>query len=196
VNATHALVEAWCPLERAPGAGCVVPSAAGARLLRRAGWRGFQAALAEWAGSQGLAAAALRVVSALPVDPAGDAPAASRLEPQLLGLESAGERALLCRLRIPFELAIFHGHFPTVPIVPGAQLTGWAALLAARHAGWRHGARAAQVLKFRRIVQPGHEPLLALRWDEAATRLEFRYERAGHLHAQGTLLSQGLLPAP
>jgi len=167
----------------APGTGAVVPSAAGARLLRRAGWRGYQDALGAWAGERGLEPAALAVVSTL-----GGA-GTNRHEPQLLGLEPAGERALLCRLRIPFELAIFHGHFPTVPIVPGAQLTGWAALLAARHAGWRHGARAAQVLKFRRIVQPGHEPLLSLRWDEAGTRLDFRYERDGQLHAQGTLLS-------
>ena len=183
MNAVHPLVEAWCARADAPGAGRIVPSAAGARLLRRAGWRGYQAALAGWAGTQGLEPAALSVVSAL------EEGSVDRHEPQLLGVEHAGERALLCRLRIPYELAIFHGHFPTVPIVPGAQLTGWAALLATRHAGWRHGARAAQVLKFRRIVQPGHEPLLSLRWDEAGTRLDFRYERDGQLHAQGTLLS-------
>jgi 3-hydroxymyristoyl/3-hydroxydecanoyl-(acyl carrier protein) dehydratase len=182
VNAPHPLVDAWCARPDAPGAGRVVPSAAGARLLRRAGWRGYLDALAGWAGTQGLEPAALAVVSSLH-------DAASRHEPRLLGVQPAGERALLCRLRIPFELAIFHGHFPTVPIVPGAQLTGWAALLAARHAGWRHGARAAQVLKFRRIVQPGHEPTLSLRWDEAGARLDFRYEREGHLHAQGTLLA-------
>ncbi len=188
MNAAHPLVEAWCARGDAPGAGCVVPSAEGARLLRRAGWRGYLAALAGWAGGQGLDPAALSVVSSLH-EPA------SRHEPRLLELRHAGERALLCRLAIPFELAIFHGHFPTVPIVPGAQLTGWAALLAARHAGWRHGARAAQVLKFRRIVQPGHEPALSLRWDEAGARLDFRYERDGHLHALGTLLAPGALLA-
>jgi len=190
VNAAHPLVDAWCRHGHAPGAGCVVPSAAGARLLRRAGWRGLQAALSGWAADQGLDTIALEVVSALP------GVAIDRHEPQLLGLEPAGERTLLCRLRIPFELAVFHGHFPTVPIVPGAQLTGWAALLAGRHAGWRHGARAAQVLKFRRIVQPGHEPQLLLRWDEPGARLDFRYQRDGQLHAQGTLLAQGPLLAP
>lgn len=182
MSAVHPLVEAWCARADAPGAGRVVPSAEGARLIRRAGWRGYQEALAGWAAQQGLAPAALLAVSALDG-------AAHRHEPRLLAIEPAGERALLLRLAIPFELAVFHGHFPTVPIVPGAQLTGWAALLAARHAGWRHGARAASVLKFRRIVQPGHQPTLSLRWDEAGARLDFRYERDGHLHAQGTLLA-------
>jgi 3-hydroxymyristoyl/3-hydroxydecanoyl-(acyl carrier protein) dehydratase len=110
-------------------------------------------------------------------------------EPTVLAVEAPGSHARRIRLAIPHGLAIFRGHFPTAPIVPGAQLAGWAALLASRHAAWTHGLRAAQVLKFRRIVQPGHEVDLLLAWNEAATRLEFRYERGATMHAQGILLA-------
>lgn len=184
MNAGHPSVSAWRPAGDAPGAALVVPSGAGARTLRKRGWRGLQAELAGWAQAQGLAPGALRFVAQLP--PAGADAGSPCLEPRLLSAEVSPGQALL-RLAVPPELALFHGHFPTVPIVPGAQLAGWAADYAQRHLGWAHGTRRARQLKFRRIVQPGLEVELHLQAD--AARLAFRYQREGVLHAAGELLA-------
>ncbi|MBS0395477.1 MAG: hypothetical protein JSR54_12680 [Proteobacteria bacterium] len=174
---------------RRVAAGClVVPTAAGARLCRQAGWRGFQAAVAPWARAQGVAAESVQLVSALPAPQA--APVAA-LGPRVLGVERHDARAATLTLEVPFELAIFAGHFPTVPIVPGAMLAGWAAALAAEHVGWTHGAQAARAFKFRRIVQPGPAYRLRLECAPDAAQLAFRYESAHGLHAEGAWLGGG-----
>jgi 3-hydroxymyristoyl/3-hydroxydecanoyl-(acyl carrier protein) dehydratase len=181
----HPWIEHWQHAQAPHGAPWLaVPSSAGARGFRKQGWRGFREQVSGWAAAQGLDATALRVVSALPpVGPLAPLP----LEPQWLSVQAAGERQLRIMLHVPFELAIFQGHFPTVPIVPGAVLAGWAALLAGRHAGWPHGAVALQAVKFRRIVQPGHDFSLDLGWNASLQRLDFRYQESGRLNAQGSL---------
>lgn len=163
----------------------VVPTASGARLFRKSGWRGFQAAIAPWAAAAGLRADAVRVVSALP--PAGADDAAGAVAPRVTAVAAPGERVRTLTLAVPFELAIFRGHFPTAPIVPGAMLAGWAAALAAEHAGWAHGARASRAMKFRRVVQPGPEYRLRLSWSADAQQLDFRYESEHGMHAEGVL---------
>jgi hypothetical protein len=148
----------------------LVPSAAGARLFRKSGWQGFQAALAPWARSAGIDAATARVVSALPAE--GGSPAWPRLRPDFCAPQRDGD-TLRFAFSVPFELAIFRGHFPTVPIVPGALLTGWALELAREHCGWQYGAACASTLKFRRIVQPGLAYALQLVLSAAGRTLEF-----------------------
>jgi hypothetical protein len=182
-EAAHPHIQAWQP---APdSAWCAVPSAEGARCFRKQGWRGFRDAVAGWAQAQGLDTAALRVVSSLPE--AGPLPPLPRL-PTVLGIAQDGPLATTLTLEVPFELAIFQGHFPTVPIVPGAVLTGWAAAWAREHAGWPHAALVVPQVKFRRIVQPGYAVQLAFRRDAGAQRLDFSYRSSGGLHSAGTLL--------
>lgn len=164
------------------GAAEVVPSASGARLFRRAGVHGFRAAIAAWARSEDLAPEALRVVSELA--PGGAARPAA-LGPRVRSVEAPDPGLRLVTLAVPFELALFQGHFATVPIVPGAVLAGWAAELGAAHAGWTHGARESRAMKFRRIVQPGPDYRLELRLGGDGAELRFRYESASGLHAEG-----------
>jgi 3-hydroxymyristoyl/3-hydroxydecanoyl-(acyl carrier protein) dehydratase len=189
VNVPHPLVHAWCQTDHAPGAGRVVPSEAGAKLFRRTGLSGFRGAIRHWAEQRGMALDSIEIAASLDEGSDQGAGSSGCREPNVVAIEPVGKQAMNIRLAIPFGLPIFRGHFSTVPIVPGAQLAGWAALLATRHATWRHGLRAAQVLKFRRIVQPGFEYELGLQWNEAATRLEFRYQRAAIMHAQGIIVA-------
>lgn len=179
------LAAAWRAPAVAAGPWHVVPSTAGARLFRKQGWRGYAAGIAAWAGARGLDLAALRVVDELPSAGAAAAPRPRAAEVLAIEPDPAGGRWTLA-LRVPFDLAIFHGHFPTVPIVPGAMLAGWAVALAAQHAGWAHGLASASAMKFRRIVQPG----VAFRLELACARdrLDFRYASPDGLHATGTVL--------
>ena len=181
-------VASWCR-RGAPAAVCsyLVPSPAGARLFRKRGWQGFHAAVAPWAASLGIELGSVRIVDELP---GGDsAPAAQPTNPDLTCVVPDGSDAIVCTLRVPFDLAVFHGHFPTVPIVPGAMLVGWAAALAAQHGGWTYGARQSVAMKFRRIVQPGPDYRLRLERARDGRRVDFRLESDAGVHAVGALLA-------
>lgn len=76
-------------------------------------------------------------------------------------------------LDIPYDLAHFSGHFPSVPVVPGVAQIGWAMALAQRdlYPGLRFGGMEA--LKFQRLLRPGDMARLVLRWEEAKQKLYF-----------------------
>lgn len=160
----------------------LVPSAAGGRLFRRQGVRGFLDALAPWAGSAGIEPASAHVVSTVP-------PAHDIRWPPLRPAFAAPRRdgaSLRFAFEVPFDLAIFRGHFPTVPIVPGALLAGWAAELGREHCGWQHGACCAPMLKFRRIVQPGLSFELRIEVSEERSSLDFHIRQGDATCALGT----------
>lgn len=76
-------------------------------------------------------------------------------------------------LDIPYDLAYFSGHFPSVPVVPGVAQISWAVSIAQRDLcpGLRFGGMEA--LKFQRLLRPGDQAQLALRWDDARQKLYF-----------------------
>ncbi len=76
-------------------------------------------------------------------------------------------------LDIPYDLAFFSGHFPSVPVVPGVAQISWAVSLAQR--ALCPGLRFAgmEALKFQRLLRPGDQAQLALRWDDARQKLYF-----------------------
>ncbi|WP_454673607.1 AMP-binding protein [Achromobacter pestifer] len=76
-------------------------------------------------------------------------------------------------LDIPYDLAHFSGHFPSVPVVPGVAQISWALSLAQRDLcpAFRFGGMEA--LKFQKLLRPGDLAVLALRWDEARQKLYF-----------------------
>ncbi len=174
----------------------LTPSAAGARLFRKRGWSGLTEALAPWANAHGIDLDAARLVARLPAPGEGSRGAATPLarpvEPDWspVVVDDAG-CTLSASFEVPFDLAIFVGHFATVPIVPGAMLLGWMADLARQHGGWRHGAVHASAMKFRRIVQPGPRYAAQMRWRADGSRLDFQIGSIHGLHASGGLLAAG-----
>ncbi len=164
----------------------LVPSAAGGRLFRRQGIRGFREAVGPWACAAGIDPAAACVVSTLPLNPSGTAPIARPLRPAFPDPRREGA-TLRFTFDVPYELAIFRGHFPMVPIVPGALLTGWVTELGGEHGGWQHGARYATMLKFRRIVQPGLTYDLQIEISGERSTLDFHIQLEGATCALGTL---------
>jgi len=183
----EALILEWTRHPARPERCALVPSAEGARLFRRCGRLGLLEGLARWATAHDLDPGRIAIVDELPTDEVGYS--MSRTEPRLLALEWQGAERIELQLLVPFDLAVFNGHFPEVPIVPGAMLAGWAASLAAREGRWRHGVRRVQAMKFRRIVQPGPVYRLRLAWTTDGGRLDFRYESPVAMHAAGCLLA-------
>ena len=164
----------------------LVPNAAGGRLFRKQGLRGFLDALAPWAACAGIEPAAARVVSTIPLSDDARWPP---LRPPFARPRREGA-SLRFAFHVPFELAIFRGHFPTVPIVPGALLTGWVTELGRDHCGWQHGACCVTLLKFRRIVQPGLNYDLQVEVSAARSTLDFHIRLEDATCALGTLVAR------
>jgi len=87
-------------------------------------------------------------------------------------------------VRIPYDLAHFSGHFATVPVVPGVAQIGWAMhlaqqdLLPSHCPDFRFGG--LEVLKFQRLVRPGDELCLVLRFAPQTRKLHFAFTAATH----------------
>lgn len=159
----------------------VVPSAEGVRALRVGGKQRLVAAWAPVPGGAGwhrTTGLELWLVDALP--PAGrEAEAlaeATRPVPLVSDLvRDATLPSLTCRVRVPYELPVFRGHFPSRPIVPGVVQIGWAVDIA-RAAGLVSGPfTGISSAKFRRVLQPGMNIGLRLDGQDESRQLSFEY---------------------
>lgn len=158
----------------------VVPSAAGVRALRCMGKGSLVAA---W--TRHLAEAHPAVVRPvtwrLVEEVAGGDPAAVRPDgtPRTPAISEVNcddaARSLACRMHIPYELEVFAGHFPTVPVVPGVLQIGWAIALARQHLHVTDRFKGIGTAKFRRLVQPGMLLDLRLQYARDAGQLRFEY---------------------
>ena len=98
-----------------------------------------------------------------------------------------GAGGLDCRLRVPYDMAIFRGHFPCAPIVPGVMQVGWAVELARAHGladGPLTGIGAA---KFRRVLRPGMRLVARVGRGARPGQVQFRYNVRGHRGRDRTL---------
>lgn len=171
----------------------VVPSAIGVRILRRHGKRHL---VAEW--RRGIdtepfgATAGLqwRLLETLP-HPGSEAearcsePVCSPIVARLRRLVPCGLR---CNVRVPYDLEIFDGHFPTIPIVPGVVQVDWAVNLARTHLRTGGPFRGITATKFRRLVRPGMDLTLTLEHRPESAELRFEYLLGDALASIGRVL--------
>jgi len=158
----------------------VVPSAKGFRILARYGKRHLVAAWQEYVGSGSPVAMDLiewRLLEALPPP---DSAAESRCSepvrsPIVTDLQLRGACALECRVRVPYDLVIFDGHFPTIPILPGVVQVDWAVNIAREHLPVDGQFNGITATKFRRLVRPGMELALTLELRPEPGELRFEY---------------------
>lgn len=158
----------------------VVPSAIGVGVLRRHGKRHL---VAEW--RRGIdtepvdvtAVLQWRLLESLP-RPGSETEARCSepvRSPRVTGLQRRGASGLGCRVRIPYDLAIFDGHFPTIPIVPGVVQVDWAVDLARVHLQVGGQFQGITATKFRRLVRPGMDLTLNLEHRPESAQLRFEY---------------------
>ena len=174
----------------------VVPNPTGAQALCRHGRKRLVAAWQDHVGTESLAAAApleWRLLESLP--PRGSEAEARCSEPirspLVTCLQRRGADGLECRVRVPYDLAVFDGHFPAIPILPGVVQVDWAVALA--HAHWRMKGRFKGVTatKFRRLVQPGMSLALALEHLPESGEMRFEYRLGEALVSTGRVLFRG-----
>jgi 3-hydroxymyristoyl/3-hydroxydecanoyl-(acyl carrier protein) dehydratase len=91
-------------------------------------------------------------------------------------------------VRVPYDLAIFDGHFPAIPLVPGVVQVGWAVGLARSHLQLAGDFSGIAATKFRRLVQPGMSLALTLDHQPASGQLRFDYSFDAAVVSAGCVL--------
>lgn len=166
----------------------VVPSEAGVKVLRRHG-KGFL--VRQWERQVGTGEG---IHWALLNDlPASGEAAHARLHearsfPRVLGDATAAANAIELHVEVPYDLDIFEGHFPAIPIVPGVVQVGWAVNAARTRLGLSGRFAALEKIKFRRIVRPGDRLLLKLQYEPQRAQLRFRFSDDDTLVSSGEVL--------
>ena len=90
------------------------------------------------------------------------------------------------RLEVTADLAVFDGHFPEMPVLPGVAQVDWAIALARGCFPLPARFLRLEMLKFQRPVLPPVRLELTLHWQADASRLSFRYTgAAGVVHSSG-----------
>ncbi|MDQ0143115.1 ApeI family dehydratase [Cupriavidus necator] len=109
--------------------------------------------------------------------------------PQAVWIESSGHTAA-AMLDVGAHLAVFDGHFPGTPIVPGVAQVDWAMTLAPQRLPVPPRERFVrlEVLKFQAIIRPGTRVRLDLAWEPARQALGFRLSSAAGVHASGRIV--------
>lgn len=162
----------------------VVPSVTGVRVLRRHGKRHL---VAEWRRGIEMepfdvtASLQWRLLESLP-RPGSEAEARCSVpvrSPLVTGLQRRGGYGLGCAVRVPYDLAIFDGHFPTIPILPGVVQVDWAVDLARTHLRMGGQFTGITATKFRRLVRPGMDLKLTLEHRPESAELRFEYLLGG-----------------
>jgi acyl-CoA synthetase (AMP-forming)/AMP-acid ligase II/3-hydroxymyristoyl/3-hydroxydecanoyl-(acyl carrier protein) dehydratase len=109
------------------------------------------------------------------------------LEPELLRKQQVdGEWHLA--LAIPPDLAYFSGHFPQSPVLPGVVQVDWAMNLGQRLLDLPTRFAGMEVLKFQKLIRPGDEVWLTLRFDAERSKLYFTYRNADGACSSGRIL--------
>ena len=137
-----------------------------------------------------------RFVAALPVDAQGktrDAALRMLFRPERPQPSWQVREPLHARLELELDpaLAVFDGHFPQLPVLPGVAQLDWAI---------RFGREAfllpprfvrMEALKFQKIARPGLSLQLELEWLPDRSALAFRYTSALGPHASGRVVFEG-----
>jgi 3-hydroxymyristoyl/3-hydroxydecanoyl-(acyl carrier protein) dehydratase len=89
------------------------------------------------------------------------------------------------------DLRCLRGHFPGLPIVPGAMQLGWVLVFASELLGSPPVLRGLQSVKFQRLVQPGQTLSLTIKLDQGQETIQFEYESAAGRHSSGRVLLGG-----
>ena len=177
-------------------AAVVALSEEGAMQLRVQGRRGFARALGHaLAGGQDAVTRPRRwrFVDALPANAQGkstDAALRALFRPQRPAPIWLRRETTCAELEIDLDpaLAVFDGHFPQAPILPGVAQVDWAV---------RYGREAfalpthflrMEALKFQRVARPGMRVRLQLEWLPQKSALAFSYGSALGPHASGRLV--------
>ncbi len=86
------------------------------------------------------------------------------------------------------ELAVFDGHFPGQPILPGVAQVDWAIAFARERFALPPVFLRLEALKFSQVATPGMVLEIEWRWNAAQRALQFEYRSAAGKHSSGRVV--------
>lgn len=107
--------------------------------------------------------------------------------PVILGSRNGEGRVATLELRVPPDLDCLRGHFPALPVVPGAAQLGWALEFGAELLGTATTMRACSLVKFERVIQPGRLLHLRIEAENGASILRFEFSSALGRYSSGRI---------
>ena len=85
------------------------------------------------------------------------------------------------------ELIYFDGHFEGNPVLPGVVQVHWAEAFGRRLLKLSGQFKCLEVIKFQKIIVPGHNINIILKYDDAKDKLSFKYESERGVHSSGRI---------
>ena len=115
---------------------------------------------------------------------------AQGLSPELIA-ERRGDAHVELDLRVPADLAVFPGHFPGFPVVPGVLQLDWVLRAARDRLGLGAAPARVEMLKFKALLRP--DQCFTLRIDIGADRraAEFALTSDGATFSSGRVFWDG-----
>ncbi|MGR8980586.1 MAG: AMP-binding protein [Gammaproteobacteria bacterium] len=107
--------------------------------------------------------------------------------PQLLSCRQQGNTVKL-ELRVRPELVYFDGHFPEHPILPGVAQLAWVERYGKIFFSIDQPFLMMEVIKFKKIIQPGALLSMTLEWKTAKGKLNFELDSATESHSSGRMV--------
>ncbi|WP_458766141.1 AMP-binding protein [Cupriavidus basilensis] len=177
----------------------VVPSESGAAMLDGQGRAALLAALrARLADAVDAVALPRRwsFAEALPCNAQGKTTQAMlrdvfrRVLPAVRWQAAQDALSVAAELEVSEDLAVFDGHFPGSPIVPGVAQVDWVMALAPERLPVppRARFRRIEILKFQAVITPGTLVHMTLAWQPERSALAFRLSSARGPHASGRII--------
>lgn len=97
------------------------------------------------------------------------------------------DRHAVARLALPRNAAVFQGHFPTMPVLPGVVQIDWVMRLACRCFGLVRPVAGDFQVKFTRVIEPDMALVLSLVLDPNQHRLSFEYRVEDQVMSSGRI---------
>lgn len=107
--------------------------------------------------------------------------------PQLLSCRHSVDRIVL-ELRVRPGLVYFDGHFPGQPILPGVAQLAWVERYGKIFFVIDQPFLTMEVIKFKKIIQPGALLSMTLEWKRETGKLYFEVESADASHSSGRMV--------
>ena len=131
-----------------------------------------------------------RFVDAMPVNAQGKTPLAAlaalfRPTRPALTWDVVEAAHATARIEVDAELAVFDGHFPGQPVLPGIAQVDWAIRWGRERFGIAAPFTRIEQLKFQRPVAPGTQLEAEWHWQSATSTLRFELHSALGVHSSG-----------
>lgn len=107
--------------------------------------------------------------------------------PQLLFCRRSANRVVL-EVRVRTGLAYFDGHFPGQPILPGVAQLAWVEAYGKLFFAIDRPFLTMEVIKFKKIIQPGALLTMTLEWKDETGKLYFEIHSATASHSSGRMV--------